>query len=403
MMPTQYSYAIVGGGLAGGSAVAGIRAHDATGRIVMIGNEAYLPYDRPALTKGLWLGKKTLAKIFLKPEAYYDENNVEWVQGTQVTGLDVAAHVLTDARGATYQYDRLLLATGGTPRRLTIPGGDLDGISYYRYLDDYQAIRAQAAPGKTAVVIGGGFIGSEIAAGLAVNALQVTMVFPEPYLVSRVFPSGLGSALLEDYRTRGIVCHPGDVPVAIAKQGEQFVTQTRGGLRLVSDLLIVGVGITPNTELAEQAGLSTENGITVDEYLQAARPEIFAAGDTANFPYQALGTHTRVEHWDHAVTSGKHAGENLAGAHKPYDYMPYFFSDLFDFGYEAVGEVDARLETFADWQQENATGVIYYLRDGKVRGAMMCNIWNQVEAARALIRRGQPMTPEQLRGAIGKA
>ena len=165
-------------------------------------------------------------------------------------------------------------------------------------------------------------------------------------------------------------------------------------------MVIVGIGIAPYLDLARNAGLQTANGIIVDEYLQTSLPDIYAAGDNAFFPYQALGKQTRIEHWDNALNQGKWAGRNMADAREPFTYMPYFFSDLFEFGYEAVGEVDARLETFADWQKENDTGVIYYLKDGKVKGAMMCNVWEKVEAARTLIRKGETMTPEKLRGAI---
>jgi len=165
-------------------------------------------------------------------------------------------------------------------------------------------------------------------------------------------------------------------------------------------MVIAGIGIAPALELPRTAGLLTANGVIVNEYLEASLPGIYAAGDIAFFPYQALGKQTRVEHWDNALNQGKWAGRNMAGAREPYTYMPYFFSDLFEFGYEAVGEVDARLETFADWQKENDTGVIYYLKDNKVRGAMMCNVWDKVEAARELIRNAENVTPADLRGAI---
>ena len=398
----DYRYIIVGAGLAGATASAGIREHDRDGSVLLIGNEPYLPYHRPPLTKDLWFGKKALKQVYFEPESFYADNRIELALGVEVTGLDADNHLITDSGGVQHHFDKLLLATGGIPRLLNIPGGNLDGVCYYRFLDDYQHIRDQAAPGKTAVVIGGGFIGSEIAAGLAANQVKVTMIFPEPYLVERIFPAGLGQALQEQYRRRGITILAGDSPEAIEKQGEQFVTRTKAGQQCVADMLLVGVGIVPAVELAQLARLKTDNGILVNEYLQTSHPDIYAAGDNANFPYSALGQHMRVEHWDNALNQGKYAGRNMAGARAQYDYMPYFFSDLFEFGYEAVGEVSTKLETFADWQQENETGVIYYLRDGKVRGAMMCNMWNQVNAARELIAAGRTMTREQLRGAIGK-
>jgi NADPH-dependent 2,4-dienoyl-CoA reductase/sulfur reductase-like enzyme len=267
-------------------------------------------------------------------------------------------------------------------------------------LDDYLRLRKESTEGKSAVVIGGGFIGSEMAAALALNKINVTMVFPEAYLVSRVFPESLGKAIQHQYRARGITILANDRPTGFSKNGSRFVTYTVSGKKIESDLVIVGIGIAPSLELPKKAGLQTANGIIVDEYLQASLPDIYAAGDIAFFRYQALGKQARVEHWDNALNQGKWAGRNMAGAHEPYTYMPYFFSDLFEFGFEAVGEVDSSLETVFDWQKENDTGVIYYMKDGKVRGAMMCNVWDKVEQARALIRRAEPMAPEQLRNAI---
>jgi NADPH-dependent 2,4-dienoyl-CoA reductase/sulfur reductase-like enzyme len=168
----------------------------------------------------------------------------------------------------------------------------------------------------------------------------------------------------------------------------------------MSDVVVAGIGIEPETKLAKSAALTVENGIVVNEYLQSSSPDVYAAGDNAYFPYQALGKNTRIEHWDNAINQGKMAGMNMAGAHTAYAYMPYFFSDLFDFGYEAVGQINSRLETFADWQKENDTGVIYYLESGKVCGAMMCNVWNKVDAARELIKGNKHLTAAELQGAI---
>jgi 3-phenylpropionate/trans-cinnamate dioxygenase ferredoxin reductase subunit len=401
-MATQiYPYIIIGGGLAGASAVEGIREGDKNGGILLIGSEKHLPYDRPPLSKKLWFGKKKVEDIFLHDQKFYDQNGVALAPGIMVTALDAKEKAITASDGKMYRFQKLLLATGGKPRTLSIPGGDLDGICYFRTLDDYLRMRAESSEGKSAVVIGGGFIGSEIAAALAINKVSVTMIFPDSYLVNRVFPEYLGRALLNQYLARGIKVLVNEMPSAFAKVGGKFITQTQSGVKIQSDMVIAGIGIAPSLDLPRKAGLQTANGIIVDEYLQASLPDIYAAGDIAFFPYQALGKQTRVEHWDNALNQGKWAGRNMAGAREPYTYMPYFFSDLFEFGYEAVGDVDARLETFADWQKENDTGVIYYLKDGKVRGAMMCNVWDKVEVARALIRKGELMSRENLRGLIG--
>ncbi len=396
----SYKYVIVGGGLAGASAVKGIRELDRDGPVLLIGREDHLPYDRPPLTKKLWFGKKKVDDIFVYNRQFYESNSVVTLFGHDVTGLEAGAKTITTAKDEVYGFEKLLLATGGIPRKLPVPGGDGEGIIYYRYLDDYLKVRAEAGEGKSAVVIGGGFIGSEIAAALNINHVKVTIIFPGSYLVDRVFPDYLGRAIQARFIERGVENLSGDRPVSFSRNGEKFITNTANGNKIESDILIVGIGITPSIELAKTAGLQTGTGIVVNEYLQTSNSNIFAAGDNALFPYHALSQQMRVEHWDNALNQGLRAGRNMAGANEPYDYMPYFFSDLFEFGYEAVGEVDSRLETIADWQKENDTGVVYYLRENRVRGVMMCNVWEKVEAARELIRKGERVTPERLRGMI---
>jgi 3-phenylpropionate/trans-cinnamate dioxygenase ferredoxin reductase subunit len=400
-MAKSYRYVIVGAQLTGASAAAGIREIDKNGSILLMGREEHLPYNRPPLSKQLWLGKKKVEEIFLHDAGFYEENGVELKLGAEVVSLDVEAKTVTDRAGASYGYEKLLLATGGEPRRLDVPGGDLPGVCYYRALDDYTRVREAAAEGKSALVVGGGFIGSEMAAALHANGVAVTMVFGGPYLVDRVFPEGLGRALQADYRARGITIRAEDVPVSFEAKGAQVLTQTKGGAKIVSDLVLVGIGITPEVRLAEGAGLTTKDGIVVDEYLRASRPEVYAGGDNAFFPYAAIDRRVRVEHWDNAVNQGGHAGKNMAGANEPFVYMPYFFSDLFEFGYEAVGDVNSRLSVFADWQEENKTGVLYYLDGDRVKGVMMCNVWDKVEAARDLIREKRTVKAEELKGAIG--
>ena len=399
-MKHVYDYVIVGGGLAGASAVQGIRERDAGGTILVIGAENHLPYDRPPLSKQLWFAKQKVEDIFLHDRAFYENAAVTLALGTKVTRLDPVAKTLTAANGETYGYGKLLLATGCTARKLNIPGGDLDGICYFRSLDDYLRTRAVAAEGKSAVVVGGGFIGSELAAALNINKLDVTMIFPGEILCDRVFPDYLGRAVQQRYAEKGVRMLATDKPVSFSRSGAKFITRTEKGETISSDIVIVGVGVIPEMGLAKSGSLEVGNGIVVNEYLETSNPDIYAAGDNTYFPYQVLGQQMRIEHWDHALNQGKCAGLNMAGARNPFTYQPFFFSDLFEFGYEATGEVDSRLETFADWQKENDTGVIYYLRDGKVRGVMMCNVWDKVEAARELIRQVERMTPDKLRGFI---
>jgi 3-phenylpropionate/trans-cinnamate dioxygenase ferredoxin reductase subunit len=402
MLEHSFRYIIVGGGLAGASAIEGIRELDDVGPILLIGGEKHLPYNRPPLSKKLWFGDKTVEDILVHDEAFYKKEEVELLLGTTVVDLDARNKTVTDNTGESFRFEKLLLATGGSPRHLSIPGSDMEGIFYYRYLDDYERLRREATVGKSAVVIGGGFIGSEMAAALTISGVEVTMIFPEPYLVQRVFPEGLGRALQDRYRERGIKIMHGNKPAAFSRSGIKYYTRTESEQHYESDLVVVGIGIVPAVELAEAAGLKVDDGIVVDEYLRTSHPDIYAAGDNARFPYQALRQQMRVEHWDNALKQGQWAGRNMAGAHEPFEEMPYFYSDLFEFGYEAVGQVDARLETFADWEKENDTGILYYLQAGRVRGVMLCNVWGKLDAARDLIRSGKRVSLRHPRGAIEK-
>ena len=401
MNDRNYKYVIVGAGLAGVSAVEGIRERDPAGTILLIGAEAHLPYDRPPLSKKLWTGKKKEADIFLHPGDWYVDLAVEVLMGSRVTDVDPADRTLRlEGNGRRVGYEKLLLATGGTPRTPALPGADLPGIIPFRTLDDYRAVRALALAGSSALIIGGGFIGSEMAAALALNGVHVTMAYPDDRLIPRVFPDGLGRAMQAAYAARGIEILPGRRPVAFSREGDEIVTTMDAGRTVRTRFVIPGIGISPSTELAARAGLAMGNGVTVDERMATSDPAIFAAGDITEFAYPGLGVRMRLEHWDNAAQQGLHAGRAMAGALEPFTAMPYFFSDLFDFGFEAVGELDSRMEIAADWTKENGTGVLYYLRDGRVRGVMLCNVWDKVEAARELIRGRKTVRSEELIGAI---
>jgi NADPH-dependent 2,4-dienoyl-CoA reductase/sulfur reductase-like enzyme len=399
-MTQRYEYVIVGSQLAGASAAAGIREIDREGTILLVGQETALPYDRPPLSKGLWLGEKRPEEIFLQEQSYYDEQGVTLRTGVEVLEIDSQREMISDSATESSGYEKLLLATGGTPRRLNVPGGNLPGVCYYRTINDFQRIREQAQQGSSALVIGGGFIGSEMAAALCANGLEVTMVYAGPYLCDRVFPEKLGKAMESVYASKGVTTRPNLGLTQIEERDGRVIAQTADGDEVAADFALVGIGIVPNVELAERCGLETDNGILVDEELKTSSPGIYSAGDVANFPYLALGQRMRVEHWDHAVNQGEQAGRNMAGARERYEYMPYFFSDLFEFGYEAVGQVDSRLRVVADWQEENQKGVLYYLDGGMVRGVMLCNVWDKVEEARGLIREGKQVSGEALSGRI---
>jgi NADPH-dependent 2,4-dienoyl-CoA reductase/sulfur reductase-like enzyme len=393
-------YLIIGAGLAGAAAAAAIRDRDRDGSVIVLGAEQHAPYDRPPLTKKLWTGAKTVAQIQLHERGWYDSNGISLILGCPAASLDLSAKTVTDAQGRSIRYDRLLLAPGGTPRRLAIPGGDRPDICYFRTVDDYLRLRSEAESGRSALIIGGGFIACELAASLAINKIAVTMLFPGPYPCRRLFPAGPGNYLRRLYERHGVRLLADDAPVSVSRSGPHLTVHTRAGHEVKADIIAAGVGILPNVDLARQAGLAVEDGITVDERLRASRPDVYAAGDAAAYPSAVLGRRLRFEHWDNAQSQGAHAGWNMSGGRETYLHLPYFFSDMFDFGYEAVGEIDSALETFCDWREEYRSGVIYYLKDSRVRGVMAINLWDRMEAARALIRAGKALKPESLRGLI---
>jgi 3-phenylpropionate/trans-cinnamate dioxygenase ferredoxin reductase component len=388
----SYDYLIVGGGMTADAAARGIRERDPKGTIGIIGADPHPPYNRPPLTKGLWKGEAP-DSIWRKT----DEAGVELHLGRRARTVDAASRQVGDDRGATYEYRRLLLATGGEPRRL--PSAP-EGIIYFRTLDDYRAARQLADQGAGFAVLGGGFIGAEIAAALRIQGREVTMVVPGQGLGGRVFPAALSRFLVNYYRERGVRMLVGESAERVEGRDGRFVVHAQRTGPVTTDAVIAGLGIVPNVELARQAGLAVSDGIEVDARLRTSRPEIYAAGDVAQFPSPALGKRTRVEHEDNANTMGKIAGLNMAGADQPYEHLPFFYSDLFDLGYEAVGDVDARHETVVDWKTEFREGVVYYLDGGRVRGVLLWNTWEQVEAARALIAEPGPFRPEQLKGRL---
>lgn len=379
------SYLIVGGGLTADSACRGIRERDPDGSILVVGDEPHPPYLRPPLSKALWKGDDE-STIWRGTE----ELGVELRLGRRVVTLDLDAHTVTDDGGESYSFERLLLATGGRPRQLPFGG---EQVVYFRTLDDYRQLRPLADGGARFCVIGGGFIGSEIAAALALDNCPVTMVFPESGICARIFPEELSTALNDYYRSHGVDVLTGVSVTAIERHGAGTRVTLGYGRPLEADVVVAGIGIEPNTELATDAGLPVANGIVVDVYGRVGgREDVFAAGDVARFPVPALGAEMRAEHEDHAKSHGRLVGANMAGAGERYDHLPFFYSDLFDLGYEAVGELDARLNTLIDWTGFEGEGTITYL-DGerRPRGVLLWNRFGQLDAARELIRAREPV------------
>ena len=389
---TNYQYLIIGGGMTAAAAVDGIREIDATGSIGIISAEPDAPYNRPPLSKGLWKGDP-LDGIWRKAKGKAPELHLDRV----IKEIVPKEKRVIDSQGNAFTYEKLLLATGGTPRRLRF---DDDQIIYYRTLADYRSLRALTEKCDRFAVIGGGFIGSEIAAALTMNGKKVTLIFPGQDVGERLFPRDLARYVSGIYKKKGVDLVPGEKVFASEARGDQRALKTASGKTIVVDAVVAGVGIEPNMELAESIGLTTESGVVVDEFLRTNNPDIYAAGDVAAFYNPSLEKRRRVEHEDNANTMGRLAGRNMAGKSEPYDHLPFFYSDMFELGYEAVGEVDSRLETFADWKRPNEEGVVYYLKEGRLRGVLLWNVWEQVEAARKLIAEAGPFTRENLKGRL---
>jgi len=388
----HFKYLIIGGGLAGDAATKGIRELDPDGTIGMISMEPDPPYMRPNLSKGLWKGRP-VEKIWRKTQ----ERGTELHLSCRVTQIDAQNKLVRDMDNGEYAYDKLLLALGGTPNHLPFGEGS---IIYFRTFQDYQQLRTLTEKGHRFLVIGGSFIGSEIAAALTMVGQQVTMVFPEIAISEHAFPKDLSKFVNEYYRLNGVEVLSGESVVSVQKEGDHIVAHTGSGRAIEVDGVVAGIGIHPNLDLAKQAGLDADNGILVNEQLQTSHPDIYAAGDAANFFHSALGTRMQVEHEDNAVQMGKIAGRNMAGANEAYIHIPMFYSDLFDLRYEAVGEIDSKLQTYSDWLEPFKKGVIYYLDDGQVRGVVLWNVRDKTDEARALMKEQGPFGTNDLQGRI---
>jgi NADPH-dependent 2,4-dienoyl-CoA reductase/sulfur reductase-like enzyme len=392
-MEHLYDYLIIGAGMTADSAAKAIRKADAEASIGMVGNERQAPYERPPLTKALWKGDKPVDSIDLGT----DRSGAVLHLQRRIETLDRDDRSARDDQGDIYRYRRLLLATGATPRKLPFDG---ERVINYRTLDDYLALRRYAVPGAKIAVVGGGFIGSEIAASLSGVGCQVTMLYPGASLGAGRFPAALAKFVDGYYRERGVVLTPGIKVVDGKADADGVEVALSDGTTCRADAVVAGLGVTPNTALAEHAGLRVDNGIIVDEHLRSSDTDIFAAGDVANFHNAALDLRQRVEHENAAISMGGHAGRAMTGSSEPYTLMPYFYSDLFDLGYEAVGLLDDRLDVVENWTVPYREGVVYYIDNGRVRGVLLWNVWGQVDAARELIAERGPHDAESVRGRL---
>jgi 3-phenylpropionate/trans-cinnamate dioxygenase ferredoxin reductase subunit len=391
----NYDYLIIGGGMTADAAVSGIRDVDSKGSIGLISSDSDPPYDRPPLSKGLWKDKP-VDSVW----RHTSDRKADLFLGRTAQTIDVQHKTVADDRKDVYSFDKLLLATGGSPRRLSFGGHD---IIYFRTLGDYRQLRELAAKGQRFAVVGGGFIGSELAAALAMNQKQVVMLFPGSGICERMFPPELSLFLNDFYRQKGVEVWNGESAASLERRGEKFVLRTQSQRETLVDGVVAGLGVQPNLDLARMAGLQTADGIIVDEFLRTSRPDIYAAGDVALFYNPALDRRLRVEHEDNANTMGRLAGRNMAGSAEPYHHLPFFYSDLFELGYEAVGELDSRSSLMAHWKDPYREGVVYYQKEGRVRGVLLWNVWGQVDAARELIAGKHSFQAEELKQKLPKA
>jgi 3-phenylpropionate/trans-cinnamate dioxygenase ferredoxin reductase subunit len=338
-MSEQTKYLLVGAGLAAHHAARAIREHDQAGRIVIVGDEPELPYTRPHLSKAYLMGKRERAKVIVKSIEYYShELQVEVQTGRRVTALDAKKCTALIDDGASIGFERALLATGSAPRRLSVPGADLPGIFYLRTLADADMIKQAMETAKRAVVIGGGFIGAELASSLAQKGIVVTCVVLEDALLkNQIGP--VGKFLTDYFQEKGVNILRRARVQGITRKDRGLQITLVDNVRLKADLIVVGIGVTPRVELAQQAGLKVDDGVVVNEYLRTSDPAVYAAGDIAHYHDRRYDQRLRLEHWDNAIAMGKIAGSNMAGANQPFDHVPYLYSDLFDLDLQAYGDL----------------------------------------------------------------
>jgi 3-phenylpropionate/trans-cinnamate dioxygenase ferredoxin reductase subunit len=386
------TFAIVGAGLAGATAAQTLRDEGFDGAVVLLGDEPHRPYERPPLSKEYLQGKSPRDKVFVHPEGWYAEHDVDLRLGVTANGIDLQARRVLTSDGASVQYDSLLLATGSTPRRLALPGSDLGGVLYLRRLDDSDRIRAAFAGRPRVVVVGAGWIGLETAAAARVAGLSVTVLEHAEAPLARILGSRMSAVFSQLHRDNGVDLRCGvTISELTGTSGQVTGVRLGDGSVIEADLVLVGVGISPETGLAEAAGLAVGNGITVDERLRTSDPAVYAAGDVADALHPLLGHRLRVEHWANARRQGAVAARSMLGRDAVYARLPYFFTDQYDLGMEYTGYVDpaAVEDVVVRGDLPGRRFVAFWLADGRVRAGMSVNVWDVTEAVEELITSGR--------------
>lgn len=369
----RVKYLLIGGGLAAGQAAKQLRESDPTGRIVLVGQEPYVPYDRPPLTKEFLRGEKSREQLLFDPESFFRRRAIELVLGVMVRELDATSKTVRLASGDTISFEKALIATGGRPIRLKLAGADLPGVHYLRTVDDSAAIAAEAIPGRRAVIVGAGFIGLELAASLTQRGVRVAAVEAAAHIWAR-FADPTLAGFFQDYcEQKGVAFYTNERVSEIRGDVRPAAVMTRGGREFPCDFVCIGTGIVPNVELAQQAGLAVDNGVVVNEFLQSSHPDIYAAGDVANYLDPVFGKRRRVEHWGHAEYSGQLAGRNMAGARDAYDLLTYVWSDIFDLHLEFAGDESQHDQIVWRRSREDKSFMVLYLRAGALKAYFAVN------------------------------
>jgi NADPH-dependent 2,4-dienoyl-CoA reductase/sulfur reductase-like enzyme len=392
---------IIGAGLAGATAAATLREEGFTGPVVLVGDEDQVPYIRPPLSKGYLAGKDSEDSLLPYPGDWYKQNDVELITGQSVTAIDPATHTVTLSGGETRSYAKLLLATGASPRVIPFPGVGLKGVHYFRTKADSDQLRAElSGGGRRLVLIGSGWIGMEIAATARELGNEVTLMGLEEIPLSLAIGPQIGAAFAARHREAGVQFRlPASAKeIQAGDGGNVAAVVTTTGETLPADLVVVAVGVVPNTALAEAAGLTIRNGILVDAALRTSNPDIFAAGDVANALHPVTGEHARSEHWANAIAGGKVAGRSMLGKDAALDEIPYFYTDQFDIGMEYSGYAaltnDAVLVIRGSLEKREF--IAFWLRDGKVVAGMNVNIWDVQDAIKDLISSGRTVDAQRL-------
>ena len=396
MNSAKQTFVIVGGGLAGAKAAATLREEEFDGRIVLVGDEPERPYERPPLTKDYLRGESPRDKAFVHEPGFYSDNGIELVTGTTVTSIDAHRSRIAIDGGADMSFDKLLLTTGAEPRRLSVPGADLDGIHYLRTLADCDAIRARLGDAGHVAVIGAGWIGAEFAASARQAGMSVTIIEPAPVPLDRVLGDRLGALYRDVHSEHGVELLLGTGVEALEGPTSVERVRTIDGRVVDCDFVVAGIGVVPRVELAERAGLDIDNGIVVNERMATGHPAIYAAGDVANAWHPFYERHIRVEHWANALNQGPAAARGMLGQDVAYDRIPYFYSDQYEIGMEYLGYAPEWDEVVIRGDFASREFIAFWLHEDRVVAGMNVNVWDVGDQIKALIRSRQPVDAARL-------